>query len=173
LVRYSIGDYGGAMSFREMAEKFKNHGLSLKKEIERHGLKRYSSELPFVFVYERSDFATTLYGLQIYPEHIREALIQSPVNKMLTGKFTIATRFDKKQNQYLEMNLEMLPNAKMNESARKAVLKAIVLSMEKLNSEFRELHCFLGTRALPRLVFWPAESPKYFRPGIKQQWVKK
>ena len=173
LVRYAIGDRGGAMSFREMTEKFKNQGLSLKNEIARHGLTRYSSELPFVFVYERNDFTTKLYGLQIYPEHIREALIKPPVNKMLTGKFAMATKFDAKQDQYLEINLEMLPNIKINEKAKKTVLNAIVAKMEKLNSEFRELHRFLGARALPHLIFWPAESPEYFRPGIKQQWVKK
>jgi len=173
LVRYSIGDHGGAMTYREVKEKLASCDISLEKVVARHNLRGYVSELPFVFVYERNDFSTTLYGLQIYPEHVREALIRPPMSRFLTGKFTMATKFDGKEDQYLEINLETLPNAKIKKDQEAMLLKNIVARLESLNSEFRELHRFLGKRALPRLVFWPAEDPKYFRPGVKQQWVKK
>jgi phenylacetate-CoA ligase len=171
LVRYDIGDHGGTMSYPEIKQRLAECDIDLEKEITGHGLRKYRYELPFVFVYERTDFSTTLYGLQIYPEHIREALIQAPVNKLVTGKFAMMTEFDKNQNQYLQINLETLPDVKINSKTKSVVTKAIVDSLEKMNSEFRELHRFIGERALPRLVFWPAEDGKYFRPGIKQKWV--
>jgi phenylacetate-CoA ligase len=172
LVRYAIGDHGGAMSFEEVAQKFKTSGVSLGAAITRHGLKKHVAELPFVYVYERSDFSTTLYGLQIYPEHLREALIHPPVHKFLTGKLTMATKFDKQQDQYLEVNLETRPHAKITKRARETILKVILRNLEKVNSEFRELRRFVGKRAVPRLVFWPTEDAKYFRPGVKQKWTQ-
>jgi phenylacetate-CoA ligase len=159
------------LSYPEIQKRLMECDIDLKKEIVRHGLKPYAYELPFVFVYERSDFSTTLYGLQIYPEHIRDALLRNPVHKFLTGKFTMVAEFYKNQNQYLQINLETLPNIVVTNKVKSIILKSIVASLEKMNSEFVELHRFLGDRALPRLVFWPAEDVKYFRPGIKQKWV--
>jgi phenylacetate-CoA ligase len=171
LIRYSIGDHGGVFSFDEITNKLFEHGIGLQEEIKGTHLAGHISELPFVYVYERADFSTTLYGLQIYPEHIREALIKAPIRKFLTGKFTIVTNFDKHQNQYLEINLEMLRNVKMNKKLEALILKQIVASLEKKNSEFRELHRSVGDRAIPHLVFWASEDIKYFPPGIKQKWV--
>jgi phenylacetate-CoA ligase len=173
LVRYSIGDHGGALSFSEVKQKLKDHGISLRESLAQHGLEKYAYELPFVFVYERMDFSTTLYGLQIYPEHIREALIHPLIHNFLTGKLTMATKFTKQQDQYLEINLELRKNVKLTKAVKKLILDIIVQNLEKTNSEFRELHRFLDKRAHPNLVFWPAEDPQYFRPGVKQQWVKK
>lgn len=172
LVRYAIGDHGGAMSFAEIEKKFSDAGIALRGAAIRHGLKKYILELPFVFVYERMDFSTTLYGLQIYPEHIREALITPGVKKFVTGKLMMETKFSKKHDQYLEVNLEMRPRVKMSKKIKETALKAIVENLDKVNSEFRELHRFLGKRALPQLIFWPAEDAKYFRPGVKQKWVQ-
>jgi phenylacetate-CoA ligase len=156
-----------------MTKKLKGFGISLEGSLTHHGLKKYASELPFVHIYERSDFSTTIYGLQIYPEHIREALIRPGVHKFVTGKLTIATRFTQKQDQYLEINLETRKNVTITKTVKKVILDAIITNLLKVNSEFRELHHSLGKRAFPNLIFWPAEDPQYFRPGVKQQWVKK
>ena len=172
LVRYAIGDNGGVLSFGEMEEKFKKHGVSLRKEASRRG-NAYRTELPFVYVYERNDLSTTLYGLQIYPEHVREALIHPSVQRVLTGKFSMATKYDAKHDQYLEVHLEQSRSEKVEKEFRDRILKMVVLNLERRNSEFKELHRFLGKRAWPRLVFWPPEDTKYFRVGIKQQWVIK
>ena len=171
LVRYAIGDHGGTMSYPEVKARLSGYGIDLEKEIVAAGLREYRYELPFVFVYERSDFSTTLYGLQIYPEHIREALIRTSVSKVITGKFAMTTEFDASQNQYLRINLETVPNAKIDAKTKAVLMRAIVDNLEAMNSEFRELHRFLGDRALPQLAFWPAEDKRYFLPGIKQKWV--
>lgn len=176
LVKYKIGDHGGVYSFSQMQEKLAELGLNLKKEARKAGIEKYWYELPFVYVYERADFSTTLYGLQVYPEPVREALLKKPLSTYLTGKFTLETQFDNKQNQYLLIHLEMRKsnnNRIPPPSIRRAIVHAIVEQLERKNSEYRELHRFLGKRALPRLQFWPAEDPKYFKLGIKQKWVRR
>lgn len=171
LVRYAIGDNGGAMLFDDFIGRMKGNGINFIAAAKKEKLGSHLSELPLVFVYERKDFSTTLYGLQIYPEHVREALIDPSVRSALTGKFSMATKYDKDNNQYLELNLERSKRAKEAKYLSGRILKSIIGSLEKKNSEFRELHRFLGKRAWPKLVFWPSEDPKYFRPGVKQQWV--
>jgi phenylacetate-CoA ligase len=175
LVKYNLGDHGGEYSFTEMLEKLKELGIDLRKEARKAGIEKYWYELPFVYVYERADFSTNLYGLQVYPEPVRQALLKKPLSAYLTGKFTLETRFDSKQNQYLLIHLEVRRNRNgvVPEAIKRAAFNIIVEQLESRNSEYRELHKFLGRRALPRLQFWPAEDPKYFKPGIKQKWVKR
>ena len=172
LIRYAIGDSGGTFTFNEMYHQLKLHGIDLRHEAQKAGIGKYIYELPFVFVYERKDFSTTLYGLQVYPEHIREALLGSGID-YLTGRFTLITKFNKKQNQFLEIDLELKQNKKITPRLKKRVLDQITTTLLLKNSEFRELHRHLGKRALPKLVFWTTGHPLHFAPGIKQKLVKK
>lgn len=172
LIRYAIGDHGGVYSFNEMAEKLAIHKIYLKKEAEKAGISNKLYQLPFVYVFERIDFSTTLYGLQIYPETIREVLLDKPFNQFLTGKITLETKFNENQDQYLEVNLELQRGKEANKLLKEQLLSSIVRNLREKNSEFRELAKYLDARAIPQLVFWPFEDPEHFRPGMKQKWVK-
>src|SRR5581483_1787607 len=110
LIKYDIGDHGGTMTFREVVRIFRNHGINILREAEKAGISKTILKFPFVYVYERADLSTTLYGLQIYPETVREALLTKPISTYLTGKVTLITRYDHLQNQYLEINLELQKN---------------------------------------------------------------
>jgi hypothetical protein len=119
------------------------------------------------------DFSTTLYGLQIYPETIKEVLIKKPFSSYLSGKLTLMTRFDRNQDQYLEINLELQRNKEISAVLKKHLISKIIKNLREKNSEFHELSNYLKERAEPKLVFWPCEDPLHFKPGIKQKWVKK
>ncbi len=173
LVRYSIGDHGGIYSFAELTQKLAAGGVDLWKEAKAAGLDQHWQELPFVYLYERADFSTTLYGLQVYPEPIRDILLKKPLSDYLTGKFNLETNFDQGQDQHLCINLEVRKNRSIPTTIKRVILKQIVDQLDTKNAEYRELHKFLGKRAFPVLAFWPAEDQKYFKPGIKQKWVKK
>jgi phenylacetate-CoA ligase len=170
LIRYAIGDRGGVYSYQQMNDKLALHGETIPKI---DGDSSGKMQLPYVYVFERNDFSTTLYGLQVYPETIREVLIKTPFAKILTGKFTLVTRFSSKQDQYLEINLELGMAKNISKIAELQLQNAVVKNLLKKNSEYRELHKFIGDRSAPKLVFWPAEDPKYFRPGVKQSWINK
>lgn len=173
LLRYSIGDHGGVYTFRELVERFKAHGVDLLKEATKAGIRKQVLELPFVYVYERIDLATTLYGLQIYPETIKEVLLDKRFNNHLTGKLALITKYDQNHDQYLEVNLECKPGVEASKVLTSELVTEIVKNLRQKNSEFHELSDFLGKRSEPRLVFWPYEDPLYFKPGIKQRWVVK
>lgn len=171
LIRYAVGDHGGVYTFKNITTKLKKFGIELSSEIRKEHLEQFLYELPFVYVYERKDFSTTLYGLQIYPETIREALLAKPLTGYLTGKFTMLTKFNRRQNQYLEIHIELKKGTKASNQLAKTTREKIVGHLLVKNSEFRELHRHLGRRAIPKLFFWESEHPTYFKVGIKQKWI--
>ncbi len=124
-------------------------------------------------MYERADLSTTIYGLQIYPETVREVLIRKRFQTALTGKFTLMTVFDAKKDQYLEIHIEQKRGKSIGDVEKGLLLEAIVQNLRAKNSEFRELSDFLGRRSYPKLKFWPLGDPSHFQIGSKQKWVKK
>ena len=83
------------------------------------------------------------------------------------------TKFDKKQNQFLEIYLELRKEKKAPPTLKKAAERIIFDTLRASSSEFKELSDYVGRRARPKIIFWPAEHPIHFKPGIKQKWTKK
>ena len=172
LIRYAIGDNGGAMSYDEMMGRMQARGVRWNGEAKKAKIKEVT-RLPFIYVYERSDFSTTLYGLQVYPETIREVLIRKTLNPYITGKFSMSTSFDKEQNQYLELHIELKKDKQESKELIDILGREVFEYLREVNSEFRELSNHLKERAMPRITLWPAEHPTYFKPGTKQRWIQK
>jgi len=174
LVKYQSGDRGGLKTLNEIKDIFRNYGINLDKEIRQHKIQDYINELPFVYVYERKNLAATFYGILIYPEFVKKILLGKSLNRFFTGRFTIITKYDKKQNQYLEINLELKKNVSLKQKDKDWIVKEIVKGLRMNSSEYRELHDHLKERANPQLVFWPYNHPKYFGPiSSKHKWVIK
>lgn len=172
LVRYAIGDQGGIVTYNDALTKCSQNEIDVSTHIEVAQIKNQKiSELPIVYLYERKDFVISFYGLQVYPEHIREALLLPKFNNFFTGKFFMQTKYDEGQNQFLEIHIEQKLNAAVDVLLKNAVLDAIIFMLKKKNSEFNELYKYLGGRAKPRLVFCPYQQNAFFQPGVKQKWV--
>lgn len=173
LIRYSIGDHGGVMSFSSLLEKMKDNNINLHKEALKAGVSKYLSEAPFIYVYERKDFSTKLYGAIIYPEHVREALQHEKLESFITGKFTIMTKYGKKQNQFMEVHIELKPKTRSSKYLKKLCHDLVVDSLLLKNAEYRNNYSSIPHKVKPKVLFWPHEHHLHFRPGIKQKWVKK
>ncbi|MDA1317154.1 MAG: hypothetical protein O3B87_03975 [bacterium] len=171
LIRYSIGDNGGVLSYDEAVDILSQHGVNLAEQSKKLGIQNFITQLPFVFIYERADFSVSLYGLNIYPEWIRRAIISTELHKKLTSKFTIITRFDENGDQYLELNIELKKGEKASIEFKRNAEEIIVNFLSQSSSEYRELLHHLKGRAYPKLKFWRSEDPLYFQPGVKQKWV--
>ncbi len=171
LFKYAIGDSGGVRSYSEINTLFRVHGIDLEREMHRAKISHEDTKLPFVFVYERIDLSATLYGLQIYPETIKELLLSETFSPFVTGRLTLVTRYDETHNQYIEVNIEMRSEKESTMHLSDLLSVEIIKNLKEKNAEYRELTNFLGARAEPRLIFWPHEDPLYFRRDIKQKWV--
>lgn len=166
-LHYDIGDTGKVFSYAALESMYKSAGLNLVSEARK--LRIPISQLPFVLVYERSDFSTSIYGLQIYPQHIKQGLEKYVDQGLLTGKFLLSTKLDRNKNQFLEIKVE-LANSKLKLSKDVGShVREILLS---INSEYRELSKYLSqSRLTPHIIPYKKGDPAYFPTGIKQKWV--
>lgn len=170
LIRYEIGDTGGIVTHAKMQEIFKEYDIDLKKEAE---IARISNwPLPFLFVYGRKDFTASLYGVNIYPENIREGLSSSKVSNHVSGKFVMMTKNDAKMNQYLEVNVELKNGVSPNSSLSSKVKDSIVKFLTDKSGEYRELYRTMGSFVGPRIKLCDYGDKNFFSPGIKQKWKK-
>ena len=172
LIRYSIGDNGGVFSFDEVNKKLKKHGIDIYKEAKKLGIEDSISQLPFVFVYERANLSVTFFGINIYPEWLRDCLLERGISSYVTGKFTLFSNHDKNHNQILEINIEKKTNAKLDSGTKRKIESKIFEALQNDSSEFRELTDKIGQRAHPRIHFMENGDKDYFPSGIKQRWVK-
>jgi phenylacetate-CoA ligase len=173
LIRYEIGDHGGTLSYDQIIDAFAREGSSLTKLAKAARLENTIAKLPFVYIYERSDFSTKLYGAIIYPEHIRVPLLAAGFRRMLTGKFKMATRHTKKHEEYLELNIELKPGVQMPRSLGHKIEQAVVAGLLKKNAEYHYLHGLMPKRVVPKTIFREYGHPEHFRGGVKQKWVEK
>ena len=172
-IRYDIGDNGGVFTYADALKLCKDAGVDLPAEVKRAGITETVMELPFVYLYERADLSTKLYGAIIYPEHVKIGLQKQELEAAITGRFTMTTEHDLKHNEYLEINVELKSGIKDGEPVRGAITESIVKSLITSNGEYNNNYLAMKERVTPRIVFWPHEHPKYFHPSIKQKWVKK
>lgn len=173
LVRYEIGDNGNVLTYDEVEALCKEEGVDLVAEIKKAKIGDTISQLPFVFVYERSDFSASFYGALIYPEFIKKALSNKELHAYITGKFTMFTKNDENENQYLEINIETKQRQKITKTIRSHILKLILDTLTSHSAEFKKILETLGEKANPKLIFWEHGHEKHFLSGAKQKWVKK
>jgi phenylacetate-CoA ligase len=170
-IRYDIGDQGGVFTYAEALQKCAEVGIDLTAEMKQAKIDDTVTELPFVYLYERADLSTKLYGAIIFPEHVKIGLQNPELEKSITGRFTMTTEHDAKHNEYLEINIELQHGVKEDETIRAAITESVIKSLSASSGEYQNNRVNMGERVTPRIVFWPHEHPKYFNPSIKQRWV--
>lgn len=173
LLRYEIGDNGGVIDFSEVAKIFAEAGMDLRSEARKVGIEDTIAELPFVYIYERTDLSAIFYGVIIYPEYVKAGLQNHNLEKYTTGKFTMLTKHDKNQNEYLEVNVELKPGINESDWLSREIFKSVFNSFIKMSAEYKHLAAMISGKAQPKITFWSHEHPAHFQTGGKQKWVKK
>ena len=84
----------------------------------------------------------------------------------------MATRYDERHNQFIELNIELKKGKVPIRSFTKLIQKKIVKSLQDSSSEYTEIVNHFKERAYPIIKFWQYEDLIHFKPGIKQKWVK-
>ncbi len=172
LIRYAVGDNGGVRTFSQISKALKSQGINLEKEAKKAGITGKLEELPFVFVYERKDFSVTLHGINIFPEFIKEGLLDEALHPYLTERFTMITKNDRHYNQYLEINVELQKNIKASRKLNALTHRVLKNTLIEKSSEFAEISKSRSSTKLVRVVIWPNGYPRYFPVGVKQKWVQ-
>lgn len=172
-VRYEIGDNGGVVTFSEADLIFKSNGIDILKEAEKAGLQNTVYELPSVYLYERKDMSVKLYGAIIFSEYVKGGLECGEFEERITGRFTMFTKYNRKHDEYLEINIELKNGVKAGKSLEKEITKSIIQSLLENSAEHKNNANMMPDRVAPKIILWQYEHPLYFKSGIKQKWVKK
>lgn len=173
LLRYDIGDTGGIYAFHDMEQRLVECGIDMSGLLSQPALAKYYWKLPFVYLFGRRDFTISLYGLLIYPDHVKFGLEKPAFQGALTGKFVMAVDFDADQNPYFRLIVELAPGKQPGIDLQQRIQRAVVEGLREINSEYHTLESAVGERALPHIELVEYNSPAHFQGGSKQKWVKR
>lgn len=169
LVRYNILDTGGTVPYAEMLAFLAEQGCDPLAELGPGA--RGARELPFVFVFGRSDFTVSYFGANIYPENVTVGLEQPAIKEWVTGKFVLESREDADRNRFLAVAVELAPGVAPDEAKAQAIAESIAAQLLRLNSEFGSY--VPPAYQLPRVALRPQGDPEYFPLGVKHRYTRK
>lgn len=173
LIRYDLKDQGDILDFDEAVKPTKDSMLAYENAIRSAGIEDTIFRLPFVYLYERSDFAVVLYGANIYPEHVRHSLEGQACTKFATGKCVLRIVESRTREPRIEINVELKPEMKSSRTFAKIAEKEIMETLIVNNSEYHSNYTHFPRKMRPRVKLWPFGDPKYFSGRGKQKWAIK
>jgi phenylacetate-CoA ligase len=168
LVRYKILDRGGLFSASALPAAVASGGRDVREELGARGIT--TRDLPFVFVFGRSNFALSFYGANVYPENVAVGIEQPALLALLSGKFVMQLAHDADQNPSLELMVELLPGQVATAALADDVASSVQRELERLNSEFKNYAP--ADRRRPRVQLLPHAEPSYFPVGVKHRYTR-
>lgn len=175
LFRYDLKDNGGVLKFSTVNRLVKKYfGKSLNELATQNGIEQTLWQLPFVYVYERADLSIKLFGFEIFPETIKNAIISdSQVYGQLSGRFTIEAAHDDKFSQYLKVNVELKKHVSSSQELKDKIKNLVIKFLLKENYQYHNAHKLKSGNLEPVIELLEHEHPAYFKSGGKQKWAKK
>lgn len=174
LVRYNIHDDGGIVSYNKVAQSCKERGFDAAKTLRQGANDSPSWKLPFVYLYGRSDLTVIIYGANVYPENIKTALESNNLVKKVTGRFTMTTEYNQRQDPYLLIHIELAQGEQNTKALEEKIQSIITDTLLHLNDEYRSSYNAKGDMMRPTIRLHEKGNQQYFaRAKHKQRWTKK
>lgn len=173
LIRYNIHDRGGIFSWNQIQETAGRLEFDYNEMAKTMSVNLSRWQLPCAFIFGRSDFTSVLYGANVYPENIRAALEEPSIRSEVSGKFTMFTETDRRQNQRLLINIECASEKPPRRSFSRDLQRAIIKTLLEMNSEYKVVHHSVGKKTWPVIKLFSRGDPKYFARGTKHLWTRK
>lgn len=190
LIRYHISDTGGIISYDAMLKFLAEWGFNPVEALQDENCPQAGSlelqaqspparaiitrgihQLPFVYVFGRSNFTVSYFGANIYPENVTVGLEQPVIREWVTGKFVLQVREDADQNRFLSVVVELAPNVEGNQEKRERISSAILTQLLRLNSEFAN---YVPTEyQKPQIELKLTGDTEYFPIGVKHRYTRK
>ncbi len=167
LIRYNILDNGGLISYDDMLKFLSEWGFNPLLD----GVERGIHQLPFVYVFGRSNFTVSYFGANIYPENVTVGLEQPIIQEWVTGKFVLQVKEDADKNRFLSVVVELAPNIENSEDKREEITSSILSQLMRLNSEFAN-YVPLEYQT-PQVTLVATGDPEYFLIGVKHRYTRK
>jgi phenylacetate-CoA ligase len=189
LIRYHISDTGGIIYYEEMLKFLSEWGFDPVAELslvgqtsslpaERGGQDAHPTrdirgihQLPFAYVFGRSNFTVSYFGANIYPENVTVGLEQPGIKEWVTGKFVLQVKENADKNRFLSVVVELAPGVEGSEEKTEAIANSILSQLRRLNSEFANY--VPPEYQTPQVTLTPSGDPEYFPIGVKHRYTRK
>ncbi len=174
LIRYNIHDDGGIISYQDMSRVCQDRRLNTTETLQQETNGTPSWKLPFVYLYGRSDFTVVIYGANVYPENIKAALESNGLVNKVTGRFTMTTEYNQRQDPYLLIHIELAHGEQNTKALEKKIQSIITDTLLHLNDEYRSSYNAKGDMMRPTIQLHEKGDSQFFaRTQSKQRWTKK
>ena len=110
--------------------------------------------------------------INIYPEHIQEALAHENICSYVSGKFFMQTSYDSEQNQYLDLHIELRKDVESNESLVEIFIDSITEVLRKINHEYGKLFASVGEKVKPHVKLYILGSEEFANSKMKNKYIK-
>ncbi len=155
LIRYNIHDTARVYTYDELNKMTKAHGKAAVEALPEDMRAQFRWRLPFVFLYGKSTSAVKLYGANVYPENIKEALERKAVAGHFTGKFRMQVYFDKRHDQRFRLFIELAPGVTSQQVKLRDLQMGIVKTICETNTEFKSSYHGTGLKMVPAISLVP------------------
>ncbi|WP_052398115.1 phenylacetate--CoA ligase family protein [Streptomyces sp. NRRL F-5123] len=159
LIRYRIGDVGRVISAKALSDAMARCGRDVPDDLAR------PSTGHFVGLYGRTDVMCTLYGVNIFPDDIKDGLERPDPASETSGRFLLAREDAETGGQFLRLRVELAPGATGSASLRRRVEQAVGESLRASNGEYRKLEEAMPGRCTLDVVLLPYGDPAFARTG--------
>jgi phenylacetate-CoA ligase len=144
LIRYNLHDEGGIL-YPEDLDSQKNINLTTERN-------NYQVKLPIVYVFGRGKFATSLYGLTIYPEDVQTILVHPEISAQVTSRFNLSCQDNENFEPQLQIDIELadgnIPNPQLG-----AKIASLFVHVTRINrSEYNRIYEEFGDKATPKVL---------------------
>lgn len=144
LIRYNLHDEGGVI-YPEDLDRLINIDLTTKSN-------KSAVKLPVVYVFGRGKFATSLYGLTIYPEDVQTVLLNPEVSPYVTGRFSLSCEDNNNFEPQLRIDVE-LSDGSLPDDRLAFNLASLFVNITRANrSEYNHMYEEFGDKASPRII---------------------
>lgn len=165
LIRYNIHDHGNVIPFDFALEVMQEFAPDFLQQLKDKSIDSSQWRLPFVYIFGRNQFMTTLYGVNIYPENIKSVLDHESLQPYLTGRFTSEKNQDSNQDQYMSLRLELKPGIKETKKLKQQTLSLFIQTLRQINSEYNQVEQKFHDKMHPHIKFHAHHHPTYFPEG--------
>ncbi|MDP2930357.1 MAG: hypothetical protein Q8N56_01990 [bacterium] len=144
VIRYNIHDRGGVAEFDEMIKSLEQGGYNIIKELNKYGYsKKDIWQLPFFYIFGRSDGTISVSGMNLYPENIEAALNNRETS--MVNSFKIREEITSDQGEKfciaLELKTGITPPAGNDlETEKKRYQKIFLDKILTVNKDFKYVY---------------------------------
>ena len=116
--------------------------------------------LPFLFIFGRSDGTLSFDGANVFPDQVEGGILSNPELEKITHRFKMERHFDKKHDIEFRVHIELKQGVRLDSKLKPKYQSSILKEILKLNPDYRESYSH-NPKVIPIIYLYPFEHPLF------------